>query len=196
MATTVLRSQEYPKDWFPTETLTSPPLKSRRNPNPNPNSTQSSTRKRNPFGFQEKRNGRNRCRTTFVKAPGQNFVMGQVTILKRGEELKPIKDRGSEVGDDEKKAKIDTDEGFGLCSMDLLGQDREMVSKEIRLTDLNSGNGVYAGLAFFHSPPPSSLPIPSFFAKKEDGRIGVKETIEVKPSRISATSAVIRWSYA
>lgn len=82
--------------------------------------------------------------------------MGQVRILKRGEELsKPMKiaeDRG-----------LATDEDFVLSSTDRLGPDPETVQKHVRVSD-----GLYAGPAsLLASPPPSSLPFPAFFAKEK-----------------------------
>lgn len=68
--------------------------------------------------------------------------MGQVKILKRGEELKPKMFLNGGVGDSESD----------LCSTDRLGPDPEVVQKEIRVSDL------YAGVS---SPSPSELPFPA-----------------------------------
>lgn len=73
--------------------------------------------------------------------------MGQVTILKRGELLEPTEDRTSEVG--EKEAKIGIAEVPVLCSTDRLGPEPEMIPKQIGLTDLKPGDGVFAGSGFF-----------------------------------------------
>ncbi|XP_042499348.1 uncharacterized protein LOC122077465 [Macadamia integrifolia] len=77
----------------------------------------------------------------------KNFVMGQVTILKRD---------------------------LIVCGTERLGPDPEMVPKQIRIADLKAilspvavPSDVYAGAAFSCSPSPSSLPLPSFFKKKD-----------------------------
>ncbi|XP_010265698.1 PREDICTED: uncharacterized protein LOC104603375 [Nelumbo nucifera] len=163
MGTAVLRSQDCLRSRFPPQTLGSPPIRPRRNPNANsnPNAMRSGRRKRTPSGFQEKESGSNRCRSSVTKLPTKNLVMGQVTILKRGEELKSVT-----TCDDEKQAKIKIDIDSALCSTERLGPEPEMVPKQIRLTDSKVVEGVFAGSAFLASPPPSSLPFPAFFTKK------------------------------
>ncbi|XP_058083149.1 uncharacterized protein LOC131231075 [Magnolia sinica] len=66
------------------------------------------------------------------------------TIVKRGESLDPPKRREFQ-GRDRRKATVSFD-------------DRDLI-----VSDIN----VYAGSAFSQSPPPSSLPLPSFSKKKE-----------------------------
>ncbi|KAL5850218.1 hypothetical protein ACOSQ4_008231 [Xanthoceras sorbifolium] len=108
-----------------------------------------------------------------TKAPAKNnLVMGQVKILKRGEELtltaaaKPIKVEpekkkgGAAV---QKCSEPDPD----LGSTERLGPEPESVPIQIRLADSKNGApNFYAGSAFVTSPPPSSLPLPAFFTKK------------------------------
>ncbi|XP_077236582.1 uncharacterized protein LOC143878162 [Tasmannia lanceolata] len=109
-----------------------------------------------------------RCRTV-EKFPSCNLVMGQVKILKRGEELEKLSKLDEEKKakiDEEKKVKVDDNEDSDLFLTDRLGSDSEMVRKQIRITDLKSFDGDYFGSAFVASPSPSSLPIPAFFAKK------------------------------
>jgi hypothetical protein len=112
--------------------------------------------------------------------------MGQVKILKRGEDLsltmaaqnlflaeqKPIsavqkpfsaepekKNKGGPVV--QKRAYPD------LGSTDRLGPEPGSVPIQIRLSDSkNRVANFYAGSAFVTSPPPSSLPLPAFFTKK------------------------------
>nr|XP_010929111.1 uncharacterized protein LOC105050694 [Elaeis guineensis] len=90
--------------------------------------------------------------------PRRPLVMEEVTILKRGGDLKafgpPPVDRRS--GGEES----------ALCSTNRLGPDPEILPKKIGFADLGS---VYAGPAFFASPAPSSLPFPTFFLKKSAG---------------------------
>ena len=86
--------------------------------------------------------------------------MEKVTILRRGQSLdSKIKSRESV-----KNGEIIVG-GTGR-----LGPDPEMVTKQIRVTDLKSPVigmcDVYAGSAFAMSPAPESLPLPSFSKKK------------------------------
>lgn len=86
--------------------------------------------------------------------------MGQVKILKRGEELTPAAAK--------KNGLVFSDEDLVLCSTDRLGPDPETVQKQIKVSDLKVVDGIYAGSAvFLASPPPSSVPFPAFFSKKE-----------------------------
>ncbi|ERN07479.1 uncharacterized protein LOC18435699 [Amborella trichopoda] len=97
----------------------------------------------------------------------KNLVMGQVTILKRGQPLIPAKDQRSP----QKPALLGRDPI--VSSTEFLGPDPAMVPKKIGLTDLkealSSGfkcHDVYAGSGFSVSPSPSALPLPSFSRKK------------------------------
>lgn len=92
---------------------------------------------------------------------GKNLVMGQVTILRRGELLDlQVKDEPvKKVGED-----------LVVSGTNRLGPDPQMVPKQISMKDLKafmSASDVYAGSAFFISPSPSSLPLPSFSKRKE-----------------------------
>ena len=49
-----------------------------------------------------------------------------------------------------------------LCSAGRLGPGPERVQKQIRTSDFYAGSGHIVA-----SPPPSSLPFPAFFSKKE-----------------------------
>ncbi|XP_059635332.1 uncharacterized protein LOC132277495 [Cornus florida] len=157
MAIAILQTQEYlTHNRFGSETIISPPFRSRRNPNPQ--TMRPIRRKRSPVGFQENRRDRSRDedQTVVVKYPANNLVMGQVKILKRGEELKLATDRRFR------------DEDFVLSSTDRLGPEPETVQKQIRASDLKVVDGLCSGSALFlDSPPPSSVPLPAFFAKKE-----------------------------
>lgn len=93
--------------------------------------------------------------------------MGQVKILKRGDPLPdnraaapipktPLKKLGF-AG----KSRADGDELI-LCSTGRLGPEPEKVLKQIRASDFYAGSGPIVA-----SPPPSSLPFPAFFSKKE-----------------------------
>uniref|UniRef100_A0A5B6Z9N7 Uncharacterized protein n=1 Tax=Davidia involucrata TaxID=16924 RepID=A0A5B6Z9N7_DAVIN len=156
----VLQPQDCLKDPLPRKTLIYDPMKSQRNPNPN--SAKLNRRKRSPPRLQDKRNNNNKSRHMVVMAdfPAKNLVIGQVKILKRGEELKETtatENRASEV---DGKVKVEDLGDLVLSSTDRLGPEPELVPKQVRLNDF------YAGSAFIESPPPSSLPFPAFFTKK------------------------------
>ncbi|XWS17849.1 hypothetical protein CRYUN_Cryun33cG0103700 [Craigia yunnanensis] len=132
------------------------PMKHPKNPNPNRTSRiQTSRQKRSPTSRS----------TVDSKVTAKNLVMGQVKILKRGEDLKitaPEKPVRFE------KENVDVD----LGSTKRLGPDPGSVPTRILLAESNKKiNKVvpaafYAGSAFITSPPPSSVPMPAFFTKK------------------------------
>ncbi|PHU09754.1 hypothetical protein BC332_21614 [Capsicum chinense] len=129
------------------------PVRSRRNsssnPPPNPNYPKKNRRKRSP-----PKSGSSSNFSTCSPAKNKNLhlVMGEVKILKRGEVLTNNNFVSSEVVED-----------LVLSTTDRLGPEPDMVPKHVTIADL------YAGSAFFSSPPPSSLPLPAFFKKKSDG---------------------------
>ncbi|GMI70356.1 hypothetical protein like AT3G21570 [Hibiscus trionum] len=85
-------------------------------------------------------------------------VRNNVTILRRGESL-DSKIKNTNGGRRE--------EGLVVTGTDRLGPDQEMVPKQIKIVDIKGKSDMYAGSAFFVSPAPSSLPLPSFSKKKE-----------------------------
>ncbi|CAH9086799.1 unnamed protein product [Cuscuta europaea] len=147
-------------------------MKPKRNPssNPNPNSNRgtgkSDRRKRGPQknGSTDSGNsgGLNLSNSPPVKkAAMSNLIMGQVKILKRGEILT---DTASLVVES-KKSEIETfadrpEKGFVLSTLSRLGPEPERMLKEIKIGDF------YAGSSVTSPPPPSSLPLPSFFTNK------------------------------
>ncbi|KAF7149758.1 hypothetical protein RHSIM_Rhsim02G0206800 [Rhododendron simsii] len=135
----VLHPQDCIKDHLPRRRpLISPTMK---NPHANPSPTRSNRRKRSP----EKKNNSKPRNATAHDFPVKTLVMGQVKILKRGEETTaPSKNPASEkkVGGSEMKA------------------------KQTRIGDFYAGSAV-----MITSPPPSSLPLPGFFTKKNVLRI-------------------------
>ncbi|KGN60738.1 uncharacterized protein LOC105434545 [Cucumis sativus] len=163
----------------------SAPLSSRRNSNPNSTSTSSnpnlnhdarscSGRRRRSASVGLKANrqaNRERSRvresSTTAKMATRSLVMGQVKILKRGEILTP--DRGVGAGGDDScgKRRLESkgeEVDLVLGSTDRLGPDADLMQKQVVLTDFK--DGMYAGSgAFFASPPPSSVPLPSFAVK-------------------------------
>jgi hypothetical protein len=104
-----------------------------------------------------------------------NLVMGQVTILRRGESLDSTINGGGgrQLTAEKKTAAVDD---LVLCGTERLGPDPE----KIRIRDLKSvilsparspvageRRDVYAGSAVSMSPSPRALPLPSFFSKKK-----------------------------
>ncbi|KAF5187714.1 hypothetical protein FRX31_022701 [Thalictrum thalictroides] len=91
MATAVLRSQDCLRDRFPRETLTSFPssssslFQSKHGRNPNRTTRSGGRRKRSPSDSESDR--LSPTTSMVVKLPAKNLVMGQVKILKRGEEI-------------------------------------------------------------------------------------------------------------
>ncbi|KAL6972812.1 hypothetical protein U1Q18_026986 [Sarracenia purpurea var. burkii] len=101
---------------FRSISVPSPPFKPHQcfNTNPNPQSMCSSRRKRIPL---------------VTRFPSRNLVMGQVKILKRGEELKSTPSPASRKND----RRFD-DEDLVVCSMDRLGPEPKTVQKQIRVS--------------------------------------------------------------
>ncbi|KAK9207845.1 hypothetical protein WN944_000192 [Citrus x changshan-huyou] len=177
MTVAVLNPQDCLKDSrfskFPKETLISSPQmkfpKHACNPNRTVNRAQANRRKRSPPP------PRPQSRAAAAGAPQKtpaktNLVMGQVKILKRGEELTSTApfQAPPEKKSVQKKGQSQI-QGPDLGSTERLGPDPESVPTQIRLTDSKSRVGVasfYAGSACITSPPPSSLPLPAFFTKK------------------------------
>uniref|UniRef100_A0A5B7BE85 Uncharacterized protein n=1 Tax=Davidia involucrata TaxID=16924 RepID=A0A5B7BE85_DAVIN len=92
-----------------------------------------------------------------------HLMVGQVTILRRGESLDAKINGGNQP----------------FCGTQRLGPHPGMVPKQIRIGDgelkspvaVGIWSDVYAGSAFSLSPSPSSLPLPSFFNKKQVSKI-------------------------
>nr|XP_027068725.1 uncharacterized protein LOC113694072 [Coffea arabica] len=178
-ATAVLRSHDCLRKPYYTRRNTA----SHNNPNP----SGSRRRKRSPTGFETNVHdgsrvvnpGLRKAPTSTSVAAKNNLVMGQVKILKRGEPL-PVNDddKNNNNRTGSKKAistpipataseklglvgRCDEDDLI-LCSTGRLGPEPEMVQKQIRTSDFYAGSGPIVA-----SPPPSSLPFPAFFSKKE-----------------------------
>lgn len=140
-------------------------MKFRRIPKHNPN-PRSDRRKRSPSSRNSTTNGGTTTTPATIVPAAKNLVMGQVKILKRGEDIvEAVKatplvkvDQKSKVDDVSKLKVVNLKDDLVLSTTDRLGPEPEMVPK---LPEM------YAGSAFFDSPPPSSLPIPAFFAKEK-----------------------------
>lgn len=96
------------------------------------------------------------------------IVMGQVTILKRGEELK-AKPNSPPAPFAAAAPAGPTDNPSILCLTSRLGPDPKILP---RFSDLKA---VYAGPAYITSPAPSSLPFPEFFLKKTASKVSEGE---------------------
>lgn len=176
MGTAILRSHDcLQRRFLPNDALSVPssPIRSRKNCSPNPNcksyvSHQNRRRKRSPVSTSpaEKQNDRRQSGDRTV-APA-NLVMGQVKILKRGEKLSPeiSDDGGLLVKAMDLDIDLDLDQhDLVLGSTDRLGPDPVAMQTQIMISDSNLKDGIYAGSAFFTSPPPSSVPVPAFLRK-------------------------------
>lgn len=106
--------------------------------------------------------------------PAKGLVAGRVRILKRGEEIaSPPPALESKVETEAAR----TEEGAGGASPAReLAQARTQKAEPCRVSAGGGPDrvlaGFYAGSAFITSPPPSSVPMPAFFAKKTGGLEG------------------------
>ncbi|RWR76616.1 hypothetical protein CKAN_00506700 [Cinnamomum micranthum f. kanehirae] len=132
-------------------------LNARLTPSPNPRSFRRSAPRSEPKRLPPRKSPN----------PNPNLVMGQVTILKRGESLDSMRVRGN----DRRKAVSFDDRDLIVTGTERLGPEPESVKKEVRMADLRTAlavkSDVYAGSAFSQSPSPSSLPLPTFSRRKE-----------------------------
>ncbi|KAL6532293.1 hypothetical protein OROGR_014263 [Orobanche gracilis] len=98
------------------------------------------------------------------------LVMGQVTLLRRGESLDSFttsKVKGGKSSPNPGSPNQKPVDYMAVLSTSRIEPDcPEMFPKQIRLSP-PSPPDVYAGLAFSLSPSPRSLPLPSFFNKKQ-----------------------------
>jgi len=140
----VLLPQDYLKDRLRRQNFST--MKPPRNQNPN--LTRPNRGKRSPG-----RNGGNNNTAVVSNEPAKSLVMEQVKILKRGEPLNEAK-----APKDQPKIEVIND--LALSTTDRFGPEPDLVPKKMTIADF------YAGFGFFDSPPPSSVPVPAFFAKK------------------------------
>ncbi|PSS01468.1 Reticulon-1 like [Actinidia chinensis var. chinensis] len=100
-----------------------------------------------------------------------NLMMGQVTILRRGESL-DSKLHGGDKRHPPPPAKTSSDD-LAVYGTERLGPDPERIRdlKSVLLSPALGSGDVYAGSAFSTSPSPRSLPLPSFFNKKQVSKV-------------------------
>ncbi|CAA0807094.1 Unknown protein [Striga hermonthica] len=113
---------------------------------------------------------------------GGGLVMGQVTILRRGESLDSLvsKMKGGK-SNPRSPNQIPGDDMAFLGTSRIGPESPDMLPKQIRLSP-PSFHDVYAGSAFSLSPSPRALPLPSFFNKKQQTDGG-----EIRPLDDTAT---------
>ncbi|CAN7070144.1 unnamed protein product, partial [Brassica oleracea var. botrytis] len=102
---------------------------------------------------------------TVEKSPTKNVVVGQVRILKRGEE---IPKKTLELVVEKTDLVVEKPD---LVSTQRIGPDPCLIPSQIRLSDRKSKKTVvpfYAGPVTMTSPPPSDVPLPAFFTTKKD----------------------------
>ncbi|ONI34546.1 hypothetical protein PRUPE_1G486700 [Prunus persica] len=149
MGVQVLSPQNCLKDSLsPQQALMNP----NRNPNPNRvrTSPQTDRKKRRPT-----RPNNNSPSPVQKPAAPKNIVMGQVKILKRGDEIP----KATPVRSPQKQNPNPQVPDLGSTSR--MGPDSKKVPER------NWASGFYAGSSScIAAPPPESLPLPSFFAKK------------------------------
>lgn len=96
-------------------------------------------------------------------------VMGQITLLRRGESLDSLstyKTKGRNTKQKSPKTKPVDD--LAVWGIGRIGPESpEMVPKQIRMSPAPLPNNYAGSAAFSMSPSPQSLPLPSFFSKKQ-----------------------------
>lgn len=117
---------------------------------------------RKPVRSEKKRSG-SEASITKRSSSMDDLVMEKVKILRRGESL-GLRIRSSEALRREADGGDLVVTGMGT-ETDRLGPDLEMVPRQIQIS--RDKTDMYAGSAFAFSPPPSSLPLPSFPTKKQ-----------------------------
>ncbi|KAL2549225.1 uncharacterized protein Fot_10755 [Forsythia ovata] len=128
------------------------PIKNLAVSNPNPSTVPAKVSRR------KRRSSNSRNSSNLAsKNDSKNMILGKVKILKRGEALTDVILKKEEnwkiVAAAAKDLVVSTSAG-------VLGQLPKMLSKQKKTYDF------YAGLSYFTSPSPSSLPQPSFCKKK------------------------------
>ncbi|GMH04609.1 hypothetical protein Nepgr_006449 [Nepenthes gracilis] len=149
MATDVIRCQDFLRRRFGISSLNS------SNPNRRSGSSRSLRRKRSPAQY-DRLSNRERL-SSVANFQSKGLVMGQVRILKRGNELEP---------------KIDGEDL--VYTADSLGPDPEVVVKHIRFSDLYAGSA-----AFLPSPPPSSLPFPALLVRSGTATTDLRRMLKI-----------------
>ncbi|MFX6532705.1 proline-rich nuclear receptor coactivator motif-containing protein [Acinetobacter baumannii] len=106
--------------------------------------------------------------TTTTTAGTGSTPMGKVTLLRRGESLDSLTSKIKGANPKPKSPIRKPIDDLAVTGTGRIGPESpEMVPKQIRHVKVKSQPAdVYAGSAFFTSPSPKSVPLPSFFSKK------------------------------
>ncbi|CAN4112824.1 unnamed protein product [Withania somnifera] len=121
------------------------------------------------------------------------MVMGQVTILRRGELLDSVnpnirkENKTTSSSCKKKPASCSGDELTVYGTVRLGPEQPEMLPKNIRMG--RTPTDVYVESAFSNSPSPRSLPLPSFFSNMNNNK---NNNRELKPFNDSATRDIRR----
>lgn len=165
MGVAVLNPRDCLKDSLPSRH----PKKPSRNPflsgsNPTRNQQQQQQQQRNRVNTRgstsRPKNASPSTQSTVEKPPSRDLVMGQVKILRRGEEYTETSGATTSLP----PLEIDADQGKGNHRQQ---PPPPRVSIEGSASNPGSDSKFYAGsFLCVASPPPSSVPMPGFFAKK------------------------------
>ncbi|XP_047315554.1 uncharacterized protein LOC124919339 [Impatiens glandulifera] len=171
MATEVLRPQDCLSDRIRGSPVSA--YYHRRKATPiNGNNTYSKAAARKSTVRPEKKidNTRSEATVSRNRNNNNNMLIGHVTILKRGESVVD----SSKIKTRSEKTNTPAEEDLVVCGTERLGPDPDLIPKQMRIGDLKpvpisrKSVDMYAGSAFsMMSPSPSSLPLPSFFSKKQ-----------------------------
>ncbi|KAL7105073.1 hypothetical protein ACP275_07G022800 [Erythranthe tilingii] len=96
-------------------------------------------------------------------------VMGQITLLRRGESMDSLTPPKTKAGSYESKSSPKTKpvDDLAILGIGRIGPESpEMLPKQIRRSPPPPPPNMYAGSVCDTSPSPQSLPLPSFFSKK------------------------------
>lgn len=162
---------QYPHHHHHQPLISSPRPKQRSNPNPKSIPTRSRRHKHSP-------NGSPSPPTQSRPSKANSPVLGQIRILKRGEELSPVRQPPmqetifpSPSGDSLNTKNNNQPKGERPVVEDLRSKTKSI------LKEVNPIIGFYAGSSVA-SPPPSSLPLPAFFTKKKVSSFNLGDAAE------------------
>ncbi|KAL3648901.1 hypothetical protein CASFOL_005304 [Castilleja foliolosa] len=122
------------------------------------------------------------CAPEVRRKDDAGLVMGKVTILRRGESLDSLASKISDQKSNPRSPNQKPVDGLEISGTNRIEPELPVMLPNQILLSPPSFPDVFAGLAFSSSPSPCSLPLPSFFKKKEQ-----INDVEMKPSDDPAT---------